>query len=55
MRLVRDIVAQLHLEAWTEESAIGDGRGEVPNLYDVKLTLRRNRHACDALVVVLEE
>ena len=39
MRLVRNVIAQLHSEARTEEPAIRNGSGRVPDLDDVEVTL----------------
>ncbi len=55
MRLVGDVIAQLHLEAGTKELAVGDGGGRVPDLDDVEVPLGRDGHTRNHLVVCLQE
>jgi hypothetical protein len=54
MSLVSDVVPNLHLEGRREELAIAYGSGCIPDLDDVKLTLRREGDAYDDVVVGLE-
>ncbi len=55
MRLVSDIIPQLHAEARAEEPAVRNGSGRVPDLNDVEVTLGRQGDASDGLVLALEE
>ncbi len=53
--LVRDIIAQSHLQGRIEEPAVGDRGGCVPNLDDVEVALGRDSDPRNAIIVALEE
>lgn len=55
MSLVSDIIPKLHPEARTEEPAVRNGRGRVPDLDDVEVTLGGQGDASDRVVLALEE
>ena len=55
MRLVGDIIAQLHAESRVEESTVGDSGSCVPDLYDVEVTLGGECDTRDGVVLALEE
>ena len=54
MRLVGDVVSQLHLERRVEQPAIRDGRRVVPNLDNVEVTFGRESHSDDRVVILLQ-
>ena len=55
VRLVRNVVAYLHLERWREETTIADCRCCVPDLDNVEVSLGTECHAGNALIVALEK
>ena len=55
MRLVCDIIAQLHAESRVEESTVGDSGGCVPDLDDMEVTLGGECDTRDGVVLALEE
>ncbi len=55
VRLVRNVVAHLHLEGWGEETTIADCRCRVPDLDNVEISLGTECHPGNALIVALEK
>ena len=55
MRLVGDIIAQLHAKAGVEESTVGDSGRRVPDLDDVEVTLGGECDTRNGVVLALEE
>ena len=55
VRLICDIIAEFHLQRRTEELPIGDGGVCIPDLDNVEVSLGRQCHTGDGVIVALQQ